>query len=71
MKKVVVASDSFKGCLSSAQVADAVGKPLVAICRVCRDAWVELTLLDLILDKEHVVGLIHITYVPTLEAEAV
>ena len=26
MRKVVVASDSFKGCLSSAQVADAVEK---------------------------------------------
>lgn len=35
MRKVVVASDSFKGCLSSAQVADAVEMGIHAVCPDC------------------------------------
>lgn len=35
MRKVVVASDSFKGCLSSAQVADAVEMGIRAVCPDC------------------------------------
>lgn len=35
MKKVVVASDSFKGCLSSAEVADAVEKGIHAVYPEC------------------------------------
>ena len=35
MKKVVVASDSFKGCLSSAQVADAVEKGIHEVYPEC------------------------------------
>lgn len=35
MRKVVVASDSFKGCLSSAQVADAVGKGIHEVYPDC------------------------------------
>ena len=35
MKKIVVASDSFKGCLSSMQVADAVERALLQACPAC------------------------------------
>ena len=35
MRKIVVASDSFKGCLSSAQVADAVEKGIHEIYPDC------------------------------------
>ena len=35
MRKVVVASDSFKGCLSSAQVADAVEKGIHEVYPEC------------------------------------
>ena len=35
MKKIVVASDSFKGCLSSMQVADAVERAVLQACPAC------------------------------------
>ena len=35
MKRVVVASDSFKGCLSSLQVADAVEAGVKSVCPSC------------------------------------
>ena len=35
MKKIVVASDSFKGCLSSMQVADAVERAVLQVCPAC------------------------------------
>ena len=35
MKKIVVASDSFKGCLSSMQVADAVERAVLHACPAC------------------------------------
>lgn len=35
MKKIVVASDSFKGCLSSLQVADAVRTAIIGIYPAC------------------------------------
>ena len=35
MKKIVVASDSFKGSLSSMQVADAVERAVLQACPAC------------------------------------
>ena len=37
MRKTVVASDSFKGCLSSAQVADAVEKGIHEVYPDCEE----------------------------------
>lgn len=42
MKKVVVASDSFKGCLSSMQVADVVERALLQTCPLCKVVKVDV-----------------------------
>lgn len=42
MKKIVVASDSFKGCLSSMQVADAVERAVLQTCPSCEVVKVDV-----------------------------
>ena len=42
MKKIVVASDSFKGCLSSMQVADAVEHAVFQVCPSCEVVKVDV-----------------------------
>jgi glycerate kinase len=42
MKKIVVASDSFKGCLSSMEVADAVERALSQTCPSCEVVKVDI-----------------------------
>lgn len=42
MKKIVVASDSFKGCLSSMQVADAVERAALQTCPSCEVVKVDV-----------------------------
>lgn len=42
MKKIVVASDSFKGCLSSMQVADAVEQAMLQACPLCKVVKVDV-----------------------------
>ena len=42
MKKIVIASDSFKGCLSSMQVADAVERAMLQVCPSCKVVKVDV-----------------------------